>query len=72
MSSDNYYIFVLGYDLLQDYFKKQNDSECDIVYQKACQIYNDFLKSEEIKNYNISQYDALIDFLKNNKYIKGV
>lgn len=57
-----YYVFVLGYDLLQDYFKGEENNECDLIFEVACKIYADFEKSEEY-SYNCSGYDALVHFL---------
>lgn len=68
--SDYYYIFILGYDLLQDYFKNSEENECDIVFEKAIEIYQKYEKSEEFKNYNLSGYDSLKLFLENKGYIK--
>ena len=60
-----YYIFVLGYDLLQDYFKNSKNNECDVVFEIATKIYEDFEKSEEFKNSRLSGYDNLVEFLNN-------
>lgn len=57
-----YYVFVLGYDLLQDYFKGEENNECDNIFKVACKIYADFEKSEEY-SYNCSGYEALVHFL---------
>lgn len=67
--TDYYYIFVLGYDLLQNYFKNQKENACDLIFEEACEIYKKFLNSEEIKNYSLSGYDALVKFLINNHYM---
>lgn len=66
-----YYIpFVLGYDLLHDYFANSEDKESDIVYEKCIEITKDYLKSEEHKDYKKSEYDALTEYLRNRNYIK--
>jgi len=67
--TDCYYIFVLGYDLLQDYFKEQEENDCDVIFEKACEIYEEYTKSEETENYSISGYYALVEFLRNKNYI---
>lgn len=66
-----YYIpFLLGYDLLHDYFANSEEKESDIVYEKCIEIAKDYLKSEEHKNYKKSEYDALTEYLRNRNYIK--
>ena len=67
--TDYYYMFVLGYDLLQNHLKQQKENECDLTFEKVKQIYEQFLNSEENKRYNTSTYDNLVEFLKNNKYL---
>lgn len=69
MENFYYYVFILGYDLLHEYFTNNKDKECDIVFEKCKNIVNQFLNSEEIKNYKYSEYDALINFLKNKKFL---
>lgn len=64
--SEDYFTFVLGYDLLQDKFAKEN-LECDTAYEKASKITEDFMNSEEYKDKSKSGYDALVDYLQNNK-----
>lgn len=64
--SEDYFTFVLGYDLLQDKFAKEN-LECDTAYEKASKIAEDFMNSEEYKDKSKSGYDALVDYLQNNK-----
>lgn len=69
MEDVNYYIFILGYDLLHKYFSNSSSNECDIVYDKCKDIIRDFINSKEYKNYNYSAYDSLVIFLKNKKYL---
>lgn len=69
-NNDYYYIFILGYDLLQNYFKNCKNNECDIIFNKALNIYKKYKKSEEFDNHFLSGYDSLKLFLENNNYIK--
>lgn len=62
---DRYYlIFVLGYDLLQ---KELYGLPCDYAFSICCNIINKFYRSDEISDYSKSTYDALREFIKNNK-----
>lgn len=63
-------IFVLGYDLLQDYLKEK-ELACDEAFNECEKIYEEFLKSD-YDNANRSEYDCLYDYvnevvLKSNK-----
>lgn len=60
----HYYIYVLGYDLLQ---KTLNGVECDIAYDICEYVYELFTQSEEFTDYSMSGYDALTKFTKNHK-----
>lgn len=60
-----YVVFILAYDLLQDYLMKEEDKACDIAFKKICNIAEDFLKSD----YNDTKY-SLYECLE--KYVKEV
>lgn len=60
MDNKNYFIFVLGYDLLHD---RLNGEACDISYDICENIYDDFRKSTYY-DLNISEYDALQLYVK--------
>ena len=61
---DNYYLtFVLGYDLLQ---ADLNGLPCDTCFKICKNIIFDFLASEELKNYSLSTYDCLQNYINNN------
>jgi hypothetical protein len=69
------YIFVLGYDLLQDLLQAER-TPCDVAFDICKFVYTDFLKSE-YNNFNRSEYFCLSKYIENNyekieKYIKGV
>lgn len=67
-TEDEYYLaFVLGYDLLHDDILQCEEKACDIVFDTMCEIVELFLNSKENKMYNMSTYDALKEFLRNNK-----
>lgn len=66
-SEINYLNFVLGYDLLNDMFKKSKNPECDISYDFCDYLSRQFIKSEEYQNTNYSTYDMLVKWLENNK-----
>ena len=65
-----YWAYVLGYDFLQDYFKNSGEPECDLTFEKAWEIADDFMHSEEFQDTSKSGYDALVDYLKNKKLIE--
>ena len=58
-----YYLFVLGYDLLHDVL---GGIECDIAYDICEQVYKDFEKSE-YKSLNVSVYVGLLKYIEANK-----
>ena len=66
-----YWAYVLGYDFLQDYFKNSSEPECDLTFEKAWKIADDFMHSEEFQDTSKSGYDALVDYLKNRKLIES-
>lgn len=59
------YVFVLGYDLLQDYLKKENMA-CDEAFEFCVNVYRDFLKSE-YNDINKPEYDCLQEYVRNNQ-----
>ena len=66
-SEINYLNFVLGYDLLNDMFKKSKSPECDLSYDFCDYLSRQFIKSEEYQNTNYSTYDMLVKWLDTNK-----
>lgn len=64
IDTKNYFIFVLGYDLLHNAL---NGIECDIAFEICEYVYRQFEYSDEFSNYRLSGYDALQKFLENNK-----
>lgn len=62
-----YYVFCLGYDFMNEIFKKSETPECDVVFDKCKNLVKDFMNSEEYQNYMKSGYDSLDEWLKNNK-----
>ena len=65
----NYLVFVLGYDLLQDYLSnaENNVYECDNAYDVCHYIAHEFLKSGELeKNLKYSTYDVLRYWVRDN------
>lgn len=57
-----YMLFVLGYDLLHDYFAESEEPECDIVFEKCAEIYDKFLDSE-YNRVDKSEYECLAKFV---------
>lgn len=55
----SYMLFVLGYDLLHDYFE---DTECDIAFEECIEIYEGFLVSEYNRDY-MSEYECLAEYV---------
>jgi len=64
VDTENYFIFVLGYDLLHNVL---NGIECDTAYEICEYVYRQFTYSDELKDFTMSGYDALQKFLENNK-----
>ena len=62
----NYIVFVLGYDLLHKFIMQQDEQSNDIVYKFCSIIANKFMLSAEYKQYNMSMYDCLVKWIKNN------
>lgn len=60
----NYYIFVLGYDLLHNVL---DNSACDVAYDICEYVYRQYTYSEEFTDYSCSGYDSLVKFIENNK-----
>lgn len=61
----SYMIFVLGYDLLQKELTSYDDCPCDLAYEICCDIYNEFLDSEEVEQ-DKSEYECLQDWIENH------
>lgn len=61
-----YMIFVLGYDLLQKELASYNDCPCDLAYEICCDIYNEFLDSEEAEQ-DKSEYECLQEWIENHQ-----
>ena len=62
----HYLNFILGYDLLNDLYKKSIRSECDVNYDFSDYISREFIKSEEYQNTRYSTYEMLEKWLENN------
>ena len=56
----NYYVFVLGYDLLHDVL---NGIECDIAHDICTEVYNDFEESVYNNPYH-SGYECLQEYVR--------
>ena len=67
IDNKNYFVFVMGYDLLQkDIMSGEvRYKECDLVYECLGIIYDAFAQSDYCKNSGKSEYEALSDFLHN-------
>lgn len=61
MDTLEYWVFVLGYDLLRDELK---DIPCDEAYDTCKALALSFINSDYWKNNNKSGYECLQDFLK--------
>lgn len=64
----NYIIFVLGYDLLQNYFSNFIEPECDLVYERCSKIADDFLESKYNSD-DKSLYDCIADYVRSERCI---
>lgn len=70
-SEIQYLNFVLGYDLLNDFYKKSVCTECDVNYDFSDYLSRKFIKSEEYQNTKYSTYEMLESWLRTNmKLIK--
>lgn len=56
----NYYVFVLGYDLLHDVL---DGIECDVAYDICIEVYNDF-KESVYNNPHHSGYECLQEYVR--------
>ena len=65
-TSMSYLIFTLGFDLLHDEIEHMT---CDEAYEYCTQVAMEFSNSKYYYKYNLSEYDALQDFLKATGYI---
>ena len=61
-----YMIFVLGYDLLQKELTSYDDCPCDLAYEICCDIYDEFLDSEEAEQ-DKSEYECLQEWIENHQ-----
>lgn len=66
-SEIQYLNFVLGYDLLNNMFRKSKCQECDINYDFCDYLSRKFIKSEEYQNTKYSTYEMLEKWINNNK-----
>lgn len=64
-----YFVFILGYDLLQDIFKCSTVQECDYIYDFCNYEVEKFLKSKEYQNLRYSGYEMLEKWVTKNKKI---
>lgn len=70
-SEIQYLNFILGYDLLNDFYKKSVCTECDVNYDFSDYLSRKFIKSEEYQNTKNSTYEMLESWLRTNmKLIK--
>ena len=56
----NYFVFVLGYDLLHDVL---DGLECDVAYDFCSDVAEDFIDSE-YNDYNRSEYECLEKYVQ--------
>lgn len=64
----DYYNFILGYDLLQEMFAKSNTPECDTNYDFCKYVSSQYMKSSEYLYSRNSAYDNLSKWVNENKY----
>jgi len=70
MSNEMTYIsFVLGYDLLNDMFKKSKANECDTVYDFCNYLTKKFVETDYYKDNSYSMYSMLEQWVNENKEI---
>lgn len=60
---ENYYAFVLGYDLKNEEYQKGENPECDIVFDECKTLAREFMKSNEYKDTSKTGYEQLINWL---------
>lgn len=63
----NYLNFVLGYDLMQDMFKKGETPECDTNYDFCDYLSRKFIETDYYKNERYSTYEMLDRWIRDNK-----
>lgn len=59
----DYMVFVLGYDLLQNYGGYTLGLSCDEMYDFCTFVYKKFMQSEEFNDNTKSEYECLEDFV---------
>lgn len=67
MEEINYYTFCIGYDFLNDYFKKSEMPECDVVYGECRKLAIEFIKSTNYLDTTKSNYENLQDWIEENR-----
>ena len=69
IENENFYYlcYVLGYDLLQDALDSSLFNDNTSTFNACKEIIKQFLTSKENKNISKSQYDALCEFLVNER-----
>ena len=65
-SEIQYLNFILGYDLLNDFYKKSVCTECDVTYDFSDYLSRKFIKSEEYQNTKYFTYEMLESWLRTN------
>lgn len=66
-SEIQYLNFVMGYDLLNNMFKKSRCQECDVNYDFCDYLSRKFIDSEEYHNTKYSTYEMLEQWINSNK-----
>lgn len=62
-----YIQFILGYDLLNKFFSNNKVSDCDVVYDFCEKLSTKFMNTYYYKNEKLSMYEALDNWVKENK-----
>lgn len=70
-----YFIFVLGYDILNEWLNSFDDMPCDVAFSICEIVYLNFRCSKYYNDMSMSEYEALqkyVDETPMGEVIKGV
>lgn len=70
INEENYFAWVIAYEMLGFIDETYEFRECDIVYDFCQYIANKYVNSEEYKNTKYSGYEMLYEYINNNGGIK--
>ena len=67
MKEQQYYAFVIGYDLMNDFFQNSKFPESDIVFEECNDLAKRFMRSKYYQDTKKSSYEKLQEWVEDNK-----